>query len=306
MKVTFCALCRDADAVERIGQAAKALFPSDTEYLLIDHSRTGIDCYQALREFTIKAQGEVIIVSHDDVSFERLTFQELILEIEKALQQDPGAAVFGVAGCTEGFRDVGHFRDAKTEHRWGLPNGEKVVSLDEVLLVIMNGQGIGVSEELSGFHLYGTDLCLNAERVGKTCRVIDFPVIHHSVGKIDGVFFKAKDAFEEHLRKISEARVIKTTCSYLYGGHDPEIKVAALLRSWQLLAAHPSKDVARQCISERGRRILGILWDIRVFTIWIPETVRNLKSLFHTHRRRLKKALYGERKRAGRGGARSQ
>jgi len=306
MKVTFCALCRDAAAMESIWQAAKALFPSDTEYLLIDHSRTGVDCYQALREFAAKAQGELIIVSHDDISFKGLTFLDLILEIEKALQQDPRVAVYGIAGCTEGFRDVGHFRDATTEHRWGFVNEEKVISLDEVFLVIRNGQGIGVSEELSGFHLYGTDLCLNAGRAGKACRVIDFPVIHHSEGKIDGGFFKAKDAFEDHLRNIGEERVIKTTCSYLYGGHDPEKKAYALLRSWQLLAVHPSREVARPCIAERGRRIIGGLWDIRVFGIWLPETVRNLKSRFHTHRRRLKKALLGERKRADKGGAQSR
>jgi len=306
MKVTFCALCRDAAAMERIGQAAKALFPSDTEYLLIDHSRTGVDCYQALREFTAKAQGELIIVSHDDISFEGLTFQDLLLEIEKAREEDPASAVYGIAGCTEGFRDVGHFRDATTEHCWGFPNGEKVVSLDEVFLVIRNGQGIGVSEGLSGFHLYGTDLCLNAGRAGKTCRVIDFPVIHDSEGKIDGVFFKAKDAFEDHLRNIGEEGVIKTTCSYLYGGHDPAKKTIALLKSWKLLAAHPSKDVARPCIAERGRHVIGGLWDIRVFGIWLPETVRNLKSRFHTHRRKLKKALFGERKRAGKGGAQSR
>jgi hypothetical protein len=287
--------------LENIGQAAKALFPPDTEYLLIDHSRLGGDSYQALREFTATAKGELIIVSHDDVSFEGLTFQDLILEIEKALQEDPDVAVFGIAGCTEGFRDVGHFRDATTEHRWGLRNWEKVVSLDEVFLVIRNGQGIGVSEELSGFHLYGTDLCLNAGKAGKTCRVIDFPVIHHSEGKIDGGFFKAKDTFEEHLRKIGEGKVIKTTCCYLYGGHDVREKARSLLKSWQLLAAHPSREVARQCISERGRVVMGIQWDIRVFGKWLAESAEHLKSLFHTHRRRLKKALFGERKQAGKG-----
>jgi hypothetical protein len=306
MKVTFCALCRDADALKSISRTARQLFPSDTEYLLIDHSRTGVDCYEAIRDFTDKAQGELIIVSHDDVSFEGLILQDLILEIEKAVKEDPDSAVFGIAGCTEGFRDVGHFRDATTEHRWGLPNGEKVVSLDEVFLVIRNGQGIGVSKELSGFHLYGTDLCLNAGKAGKTCSVIDFPVIHRSEGKIDDGFFKAKDVFENHLRDIGEERVIKTTCSYLYGGKDIQKKVRALLKSWQLLAAHPSKDVARSCIAERGRHVIGGLWDIRVFGIWLPETVRNLKSRFHTHRRRLKKALFGERKRTGKGGAQSR
>jgi hypothetical protein len=296
MKVTFCALCRNPDALESIGQAAKALFPPDTEYLLIDNSRRRIDCYEAIREFTAKAQEELIIVSHDDVSFEGLAYQDLIRAIEEAVKEDPDSAVFGIAGCTEGFRDVGHFRDATTEHRWGFPNGEKVISLDEVFLVIRNRQGIGVSEELAGFHLYGTDLCLNASIAGKTCRVIDFPVIHHSEGKIDGGFFKAKDAFEDHLRKIGEGRMIKTTCSYLYGGHDQRKKTRSLLKSWQFLAAHPSRDIARRCISERGRRVMGGLWDIRVFRIWLPEYVGKLKSRFHVHRRRLKKALFGERK----------
>jgi hypothetical protein len=298
MKATFCALCRDGNAVDRIRVAAQTIFPDATEYLLIDNSQRGIDCYAAIREFTAKARGEFIIISHDDVSFEGLSFEGLIRGIEEALNEDPGSAVFGVAGCTEGCRDVGHFRDATTEHHWGEGKGEKIVSLDEMFLVIRNGQGIGVSEGLSGFHLYGTDLCLNAAASGKTCRLIDFPVIHHSEGKIDERFFQAKDAFEEHLRKIGEVGVIKTTCTYLCGGNDLQKKGFSLLKSWQLLAAHPSRDVARRCVSERGRSAMGIWWDLRVCGMWLTESIGSLKTNFHHHRRKLKKALFGERKRA--------
>ena len=48
-----------------------------------------------------------------------------------------------------------------------------------------NRYGIGLLPGLHGFHLYGTDACMNARVLGFSAYVIDFHVHHLSAGKMD-------------------------------------------------------------------------------------------------------------------------
>jgi hypothetical protein len=66
---------------------------------------------------------------------------------------------------------------------------------------------------LSGFHFYGTDLCLNAVREGRTAYIVGFPVTHLSSGNFDNPeFVRAKNSFEDRWRPRLFFGVIQTTC----------------------------------------------------------------------------------------------
>ena len=87
---------------------------------------------------------------------------------------------WAVAGNAGGSRALRVIRSVTDPHGGGtgdpLPAG--VHSLDENFLVIRTGTGVRCSPQLSGFHLYGTDLCLNALEQGRQPYVIDFRLRH--------------------------------------------------------------------------------------------------------------------------------
>ena len=48
------------------------------------------------------------------------------------------------------------------------------MSLDENFIVVRGDARIGFSNDLSGYHFYGADICLNAAVAGWNAYVIDF------------------------------------------------------------------------------------------------------------------------------------
>jgi len=94
----------------------------------------------------------------------------------------------------------------------------RVVSVDENFIVVKRAARIGFSRNLSGFHLYGADLCLNADLAGYACYVIDFHLTHLSGGKKDATFEQAQTAFENKWRWALRPRLIQTTCTRVWVG----------------------------------------------------------------------------------------
>ncbi len=260
MKISVCSLCRDHNAKERMYNSFITCFPDDAEIILIDNSSENIDCYHAIQKFIQQSKGEYILICHDDVSFNNVKRDLFIKEIKKISNINANASLFGVAGLSiDQHRRVGHFYDARGEHNYGFHKGGEVESLDECLLVIKNGMGINVSDELKGYHFYGTDLCVNAREKGLSCYVIDFPVTHYSTGNINEDFFEARDRFEMHLHNKGLNQFIFTTCTVLYGGCNKLKQSWSLALSLVLIESANHKDLssARKCIFYRAEKRCG-------------------------------------------------
>jgi hypothetical protein len=58
----------------------------------------------------------------------------------------------------------------------------EVSSLDEMILIIKRSSGLRFDAKLPGFHLYGTDICCEAEKRGLKCYVIPCFAVHNSCG----------------------------------------------------------------------------------------------------------------------------
>jgi hypothetical protein len=134
------------------------------------------------------------ILTHQDVRIEHgLTAGRLLAELERL----PGDwVVAGDAGGAPDLELVRRLHDpygGSTAH----PLPMRVVTLDENFLVFNNRYRPRCSPELSGFHFYGTDVCLHAARDGGTAWVIDFPVTHLSGGSKDASYEDAKRRFLE-------------------------------------------------------------------------------------------------------------
>jgi GT2 family glycosyltransferase len=262
-KFTVCSLCRDANSKNKLFTGLVNFFPEDSRYLLIDNSIAKTDCYQAINTFIAQATGDFILIIHDDVSFDGLNCSNLINELRRICELDPKAALFGIAGVSlTSYSSIGHFRDAAGEHKWGFHEGGLASSLDECFLVLRRDRGLSVSNELSGYHFYGTDLCINAREKGLASYVIDFPIIHKSTGSLDKNFFEARNQFEEHLQKKSIPRFVRTTCTVMYGGRNKIKQAWALAMSLDLVEKAQHKDllVAKECILNTGHSRYGILF----------------------------------------------
>jgi hypothetical protein len=100
--------------------------------------------------------------------------------------------LFGVSRCRE-MRGWVYSTGLKTVLGSHFSFPEQVRTLDEVLLVIRKSSGLRFDENLHGFHMYGTDICIEAESLGLTNYVIPAFAVHNSNGikKLPRAFWDA-------------------------------------------------------------------------------------------------------------------
>lgn len=189
-------------------------FTSGCEYLVADNcGGNRFDAYTAIARFIQQAKGSYIIVVHQDVRCID-SIQQLTGCLEQLTALDNKWAVCGNAGCMGYHEDLMHINIAgKIVTSRNLPG--KVTSLDENLLIINKNTGVTVSGDLSGFHLYGTDICITAATLGYNSYVIPFMVKHLSFGNLADLK-KHIHLFVNGYGKKLESRFIATTCTKFY------------------------------------------------------------------------------------------
>ncbi len=188
----------------------------DCEYIFVDNTGPRQTCaYRGLDRLLSEAHGEFVILCHQDVRIVddgRAELEQRLAELETL---DPSWAIAGNAGGISPGRLAIRITDphGANRHVGALP--AKVMSLDENLLVVKSVARLSFSRDLSGFHLYGTDLCLIADVMGLSAYVIDFHLEHLS-GGIKGASFAAmEDAFRDKWSHALRPRFVQTTCSLL-------------------------------------------------------------------------------------------
>jgi hypothetical protein len=183
-------------AAMRASFAAGGFDETCCEYLDIDNSAGNrLDAYAGLRAMIAAAQGETLILCHQDV---RLIADGAAVLRARLAALPADWAVAGNAGVTAEGRYAIRISDphGEDQHRGPLP--ARVVSLDENFLVLKRAAGLLPSAALRGFHLYGTDLCLHARLAGRSAWVLDFHLRHLSPGRVDAGFLAEQKEFEHH------------------------------------------------------------------------------------------------------------
>lgn len=220
-KYSFCTLVTKFDEYLEMIESAKAagFDRDDVEFFYFDN--IGInsqDGFSGINQAFNKVNGKYLIFCHQDILFNFDNIDKLdqcIFELEK---KDPSWAVIGNAGKKENGNIVLRITDPHGENSNIGNFPEEVVSLDENFLILNRSLNLSTSFELSGFHLYGLDICRNANYLGYKNYVIDFHLLHKSGGKIDQSFIQAKDGYSalEHRRK--NQNFYTTTCTNFYVG----------------------------------------------------------------------------------------
>jgi hypothetical protein len=123
-----------------------------------------------------------VICVHEDVYLPQgwiSRFLTCISDAEAALGKIDVAGVYGI----EAGQRVGHVLDRTRLLKEPVPMPCLVNSVDEIIVAVRPGSGLRFDPAL-GWHLYGTDICLSAQKQGLRVVVVDALCFHNqrSVG----------------------------------------------------------------------------------------------------------------------------
>jgi hypothetical protein len=134
-----------------------------------------------------KAKEDLLIFVHQDIYLPPGWLGQVERALEALETQDPGWGVVGVWGPARGpggsGPNVGHIY-------WtgiGIPAGRQfdggveVETLDEVVLILRKSSNLRFDPRLPGFHMYGTDICLEAESRGRKNYVVSALCVHNTI-----------------------------------------------------------------------------------------------------------------------------
>ncbi len=187
--------------------------PSWSEYLYLDNTAaTTADAYQGCNAFLNSAQGDYIILCHQDVRLNQDRLEQLEACIREMDQRDPAWALLGNAGGVREGEIAICLSDPGGKYNSGsFP--KQVQSLDENFILARRSANLSLSHDLSGFHLYGTDLCVVARLLGRTAWVINFALHHKSRGTTGFDFIQARQQLIAKYSRTRLAAYVQTPCT---------------------------------------------------------------------------------------------
>jgi hypothetical protein len=181
---------------------------ADTDYLYADNTGgNALDAFQACNRFLLEARSPYVIICHQDIRLVdagRRQLDDIVADLDR---RHPGWGLFGNAGAkADGELAIRITDPSLTDVARGGPFPVEVVSLDENFIVIRAAANLAVSHDMQGFHFYGADLCLIADILGCSAHVVDFHLLHHSGGTIDGAFLAARTRMGQKYRRAFRSR----------------------------------------------------------------------------------------------------
>jgi GT2 family glycosyltransferase len=161
---------------------------------------------------------------HQDVFLPPTWAADFAAALDHLNKLDPNWGVLGVWGLTVQGGGVGHVYSTGLQMTLGSPfvTPIPVASLDEVMLVVRRDAGLRFDQDLPGFHLYGTDICLQAEQRGLGCYAVPSFCLHNSNGLhcLPRSFWKA---YFYMRRKWRSQLPLQTPCIRISRGLSPVI-----------------------------------------------------------------------------------
>jgi hypothetical protein len=198
---------------------------NDCEYIYIDNStKNQYDAYRGINKFLTTANGRYIIICHQDILLIDDGREKLDAVLRELDRVDPSWGVCGNAGGVYPGRLALRLTDPHGDNQFTEPLPQRVSGLDENFLVVRRDANLAVSADLSGFHLYGTDICIVAQVLGYAAYVIDFHLRHLSSGggKHQPDYAELRSALIAKYRRVMRPRTATTTTTAIYlGGSRP-------------------------------------------------------------------------------------
>jgi hypothetical protein len=210
---TIATLVNDARQYDEMLRSFSAGgFTEGCEYLALDN-RAGnrFEPYGGARLALGRSKGRYLLLCHQDLRLIKDGPSELLSRLEELDKTDPLWALAGNSGGTAKGLAI-RISDPHGEDQRTGSFPARAWSLDENFIVIKRSAMVAPSADLSGFHLYGLDLCLQAQMRGHAAYVIDFHLRHLGAGTIGGDYYDCLEALEDKYARVLQTRRIQTTC----------------------------------------------------------------------------------------------
>jgi hypothetical protein len=221
---SVCSLVQSQEKYDRLlASFARAGFTSDNaEFLAADNRETNrFDGFSWHKALLAHARGRFVIFSHDDIELIDDGFDELLGWTRWLDEKDPNWLVAGIAGGV--WHTESHPRPAlalritdkfgSNRRRGTLP--ARVESLDECFMLMRRSRPVISSYDIGGFHLYGADLCMQAELLGGSAWAIDFHLRHTGQGIAGGKYRSVRRRFVHKYQKYFPQRKMNTVNGFV-------------------------------------------------------------------------------------------
>jgi len=181
----------------------------------IDNTSGRYSLPEALNLGVAAVHPSIVVLCHQDVVFPAGWINKLLDQITLIEETKVPWGVIGTFGVAPNGMFAGHIIDPSGNFHC-LPLPCRVQSLDEHCLVIRTDTGLEFDEDIGGFHLYGADICLQANDRGLHNFAVDACVEHFSSGNVDDDFLSATEKlYEKWKNRKPPIAVIQTTCKMI-------------------------------------------------------------------------------------------
>lgn len=217
LRYSVCTLVTDDAQYQRLLRsfAAHGFSAENAEFIHIDNTQANsYDAYGAINAFLQVARGEHVVICHQDIELIGDGIERLDAVIADVTQRDPRWAVLGNSGGrADGLLALRISDKWGDDQNIGGPFPARVCSVDENFIIVRRAANLAVSGDLAGFHLYGAEIVLVAERLGHHAYVVDFHLRHWGEGAMGAGFYAARAQLERKMRDASRTRLITTPCT---------------------------------------------------------------------------------------------
>ena len=237
---------------------AKGFTSADCEYLSVDN--TGpiqTSAYAGLNQILNRAAAPLVILCHQDVLLLEDGRASLVARLADLDALDPHWAIAANAGGAAPRRIARRITDKHGANQRIGTFPLRVMSVDENFMVVKREARVGFSRDLQGFHLYGADICLNADIMGYSAYAIDFHLNHLGASLMGPAFAASEAAFRAKWQHALRDRPLQTPCAYMVLSGQPWLGAAASARE----ATHLRLARLRISLAKRRDRAQPDPWD---------------------------------------------
>ncbi len=130
------------------------------------------------------SQSDLLVFIHQDVYLPQGWLASLCRALDLLSKIDPNWGILGVYGVNRSWDAGTGFLYCAESGRLGsaFEGVREVRALDEIVLIMRKSSKLRFDEELPGFHMYGTDICLEARRQGMKSYAISAFCVHNTSG----------------------------------------------------------------------------------------------------------------------------